>query len=349
MKEHLCYFTPSFSTFVKKDIAILEKEYEVTAFLFAPSKKSFTPFSFIKQKIFILRNILRTSVYVVQFAGYHSFLPSLFARLFGKVCIIIPGGTDCVSFPKINYGNYQKTVLGLFTSWSYRLATMILPVDESLVISENTYAKDQSGPQGILHFNRGLKTPIHVVYNGYSENEWFDLGGRKKGTFISVSAGLNEQTRFILKGFDLIVKLALAQPECHFTFVGSMVLPAGIEIPENIKLVSFANTEELRSLYSENEFYLQLSISEGFPNAICEAMMCGCIPIASNVAALSKIVGKHGYLLNERDSTKLNSIVKTALSEDKNGVDCRKHILEKFNIQRREAELLKFVRLTMNH
>lgn len=349
MREHLCYFTPSFSTFVKKDIAILEKEYEVTTFLFAPSKKIFTPVIFIKQKLFILRNLFRTRVYVVQFAGYHSFLPSLFAKIFGKVCIIIPGGTDCVSFPKINYGNYQKAALSIFTSWSYRLASMILPVDESLIIYENTYAKDQSGWQGILHFNKGLKTPIHVIHNGYSEHEWFDLGGRKRGSFISVSAGLKEKTRFLLKGFDLIVELALAHPECKFTFVGSEVLPAGIEIPENVHLVPFANTEELRKLYSEHEFYIQLSISEGFPNAICEAMMCGCIPIASNVAALPKIVGDYGYILDERNSGKLASIIKTALIGDKKGMDCRNHILKNFTIQGREAELLKFVRLALKN
>ena len=42
-------------------------------------------------------------------------------------------------------------------------------------------------------------------------------------------------------------------------------------------------------------------MSEGFPNALCEAMLSGCIPIVSNVGAMPKIVKETGYLLLKKD------------------------------------------------
>jgi glycosyltransferase involved in cell wall biosynthesis len=343
-KPGLCYFTPSLSTFSQKDIEILKHDFKIYVFVFAPKRKALTPFTFLQQKLFLLKNTFRSKVYVIQFAGYHSFLPVLFAWIFRKSSVIVAGGTDCVAFPKIHYGNYHKLLLSWFTSFSYRYSSLILPVDDSLVHSENTYDPSQSGSQGILHFNKNLKTPIQVIYNGYDSSEWTFNGDRKKKTFISVSAGLSEQRRYLLKGFDLLLEAAKKFTDCEFTFVGTSELPADVQIPANVNLVPFANAGTLRKLYSEHEFYMQLSISEGFPNAICEAMLCGCIPIASNVAALPKIVDTCGYILEKKSVDELIHLIEIALSSSNSPEKCRMHIIEKFPFENRERDLLKAVK-----
>ena len=36
------------------------------------------------------------------------FLPILFSKIFFKKSIVVAGGTDCVSFPSIGYGNFSN-------------------------------------------------------------------------------------------------------------------------------------------------------------------------------------------------------------------------------------------------
>ena len=89
-----------------------------------------------------------------------------------------------------------------------------------------------------------------------------------------------------------------------------------------------------------------MSISEGFPNAVCEAMLCNCIPIGSNVAALPIIIGDAGYILMKRDKLFLMRLLEDILGDDKSELQSgRDRILSNFNIQRRSEILLEKVRV----
>ena len=57
--------------------------------------------------------------------------------------------------------------------------------------------------------------------------------------------------------------------------------------------------QELKILYNESKFYFQLSNTEGFGVALCEAMLCGCVPIVSDVNFLPSIVGNSGFVLKK--------------------------------------------------
>ena len=74
--------------------------------------------------------------------------------------------------------------------------------------------------------------------------------------------------------------------------------------------------EDLPAYYASHEFYLQLSMWEGFPSAPCEAMLCGCVPIVSSVAALPEIVGDTGFILQKKDLTELEALIQKALDSD---------------------------------
>src|SRR5688572_21323258 len=132
-KKRVLYFYPILSSFSRKDLIILQNNYSVKPFHFDAIPKSKTPFAFIKQFFFLCANIFSADILIVQFGGYQSFLPALFGKLFGKPCLLILGGTDCFSFPSINYGNFNKKVLGAFTCLSYRLCSHISTVHETLV------------------------------------------------------------------------------------------------------------------------------------------------------------------------------------------------------------------------
>jgi glycosyltransferase involved in cell wall biosynthesis len=343
----ILFFHTGDSPFGNKDVAIFNEIENTNVFCFSSKSKLGTPLLFIKQKIFILKNIFNTSVYISQFAGYHSFLPGIFARLTGKPHLIISGGTDCVSFPGIGYGNFFKTFLGLFTKWSFQLATHIAPKHESLWKHNYNYDKTEPSLQGIKAFIPTLKTAHTVITNGYDYEKWQASNvDRLPKSFITVSGGFQFPFQVALKGIDLILEVAPHFPDCTFTILG---VPSSkkLEIKSsNVKILPPAKNEDLIEIYSRNQYYLQLSMAEGFPNALCESMLCGCIPIVSNVFSMPEIIGEGGYVLQERNIDHLKSLIQNAIenSDANKSVVARNRIIENYTLTKRKVALQTLIR-----
>jgi glycosyltransferase involved in cell wall biosynthesis len=279
---------------------------------------------------------------MIKFAGYWSFFPALIARLSNKKTVIITGGTDCVSFPTFGYGNFQNKSLAAFTTFSFRRAHHIVALHESMIFQDYNYDPDFGKTQGIKAFIPDLKTPFSIISNGYNPQYWKQIEEKIPNTFITVAGGIDTEKRRILKGIDLILEVAPHFPSCKFILVGANVadLP---EVPKNVELIGFQDTEQLISHYSRAAFYLQLSVSEGFPNALCEAMLCNCVPIVSEVASMPFIVANTGFILKNRNTTKLKSIIEQALKADllALGKLARNRIAENFSEEKRGNEMKK--------
>ena len=324
------------TSFVKKDLALLESNFRVKKSFFNPNNKLLVPFQFAMQFFFLFFNIRRSNIVISQFAGYQSFLPTLFAKIFNKPCLIVLGGTDCVSFPSISYGNFNRPVLKTFTAWSLRLATHFAPVHKSLVESNYTYTKDDYPKQGYKIFCPKVKGGYTELFYGYDAEQFRNDEAKIPNSFITV--GFLNNPNYFRKGIDLIVEMAKSYPDNKFTVVGGTIddIPV-INVPSNVKLVDSVSYDELKALYAKHEFYLQLSICEGFPSAICEAMLCGCIPIGSDVAAIPEIIDDCGFVLKHKNVEELRSLFAEAMASDKNSLSqkSRKSIMDRFPLDER--------------
>ncbi len=336
-KKKVLYTHSVHSSFVRKDVALLEKHFEVKVFFFNPQKKPLLPFQFLRQFFFLFGGIFGSSILITQFGGYQSFLPSLFGKVFGKPSLVILGGSDCVSFPSINYGNFNKKLLGVFTKWSYMLATHLSPVHKSLVEGPYTYTDDDYPEQGYLKFCPKVKAGFTELHYGYDHNLFQGKEDKIPNSFITV--GYLNHANYYRKGIDLIFSLAKTKPEYKFTIVGGTANNIPVkDVPSNVEMIESVSYEELKDLYGTHEFYFQLSICEGFPSAICEAMLCGCIPIGSDVAAIPQIIGDSGFVLKKKDDDELLKLVDEALSSDKKtrSLQAREHIIQNYPINERE-------------
>jgi hypothetical protein len=94
MRGHILYFHTGKSTFVDKDVRILEEVATTKTFAFTVTNKKQTPWLLLQQLFFLLRHFFTARLYVCQFAGYHSFLPGIFGKLLKRKTLIISGGTD---------------------------------------------------------------------------------------------------------------------------------------------------------------------------------------------------------------------------------------------------------------
>ena len=87
----------------------------------------------------------------------------------------------------------------------------------------------------------------------------------------------------------------------YLLFCGTNNFKSEDILPENVKFLGKLTPDELKKYYNKTQFYLQLSNFEGFGVAICEAMLCKCVPIVSDVNFLPEIIGDSGFVLRKRD------------------------------------------------
>ncbi len=342
-QKNILFFYNHLSSFVKKDIDILAESYNVRSHDFLPKSKLHTPVSFIKQFFFLLINIGRTNLIVVQFAGYHSFLPALFGWLFRVPCLIVVGGTDAHYFPGIGYGNWQKPILRTFTKLSFSFCSHIAPKHATLMNCVYTYTPDEPQQQGVNARIPGLQIPYTEITNGYDEIKWRCIAPKNPNTFITVSGAWEYHFQQQLKGIDLILKVAPQFPDCEFIILGVDNDSRIHATSPNVKVLPAVKNEELIKVFSRCEYYLQLSMAEGFPNALCEAMLCECIPIGSDVFSIPEIIGDSGFVLQQRNATDLSALLKQALLADKQAlrVKARHRIAANYSIKKRKDRLLE--------
>jgi len=337
-KPNLIMMYVILSTFTKRDIALLSDEFNVIPYHFNTSSKFNLPFAFIKQFFYLLFRINKTNIIVTQSAGYLSFLPVIFQKISKMKVVIIAIGTDCAKLPKIKYGAHTRKLLSWFTNYSFKQASLILPVHKSLEKTTYTYDDVLFPNQGIRNFAKNIKTPIIEVVNGYDTEKWNIINEKRIAkSFLTVSFAI-DRVGYYRKGIDMIVKLAEHFPDYHFTIVGKVILQESK--PLNVTLIENVPQKELLKIYNSNEYYLQLSMFEGFPNALCEAMLCGCIPIGSDVAGIPDIIGNKGYILKKKKIRDLVEIVENIEnSHSFSPAEARNQIKDNFPITKRKEEL----------
>lgn len=343
-KHKVFLVTPSFQSFILQDIKILSERYELIINTYNWSRKELAPFYLIAQFLHLLSRIKEVRFIFVHFGGYWSFFPALLGKIFQKPVYIVLHGTDCASIPQLNYGSLRIPLLKWCCNKSYEWATLLLPVSESLVKSENNFlANGKPLANGFLYHFPNLKTPFKVIYNGFDENFWKQQKeeDRQEKTYISVLSS----SQFTLKGGDLIVELARRLKDCHFTIAG-MESPNGLSIPSNLRFLGNVAQGKLKSEFYRHSYYFQLSSFEGFGCALCEAMLCGCIPIVSKVNILPEIVGDSGEIIPKRDLNILEKAVKRRMSFSLSNHEhelVRQRVIENYSLNTRKNQLFSIL------
>lgn len=343
-KPLILYFYPNDASYVRKDLRILSERYRLRTAKAEPSRKWLLPWMLVYQKLICLW-YFKAEFIVCQFAGYHSLIPVIMGRILGIKSIVILGGSDCASFPEIHYGNFRKKLLGWFTCQSIRRADVLSPVHEKMIGYDYTYENFRHKRQGYSAFCKPGKAKVNVIYNGFDTDGFVRNEGNRKKDFIAI-ATYNRDAVYYLKGIDLIEQAAERFPQTSFTIVGVSAVYLQKPKPANVNYLPFLPQNELMQLLNEHYFYCQLSISEGFPNALCEAMLCGCVPLVSAVCSMPDIVGNTGFVLERRDPELLAVLIAEMLAlndPDALSLAARKRVTEHYRFDQRRDQLLRLL------
>lgn len=294
----------------------------------------------------LILNFRRYDIYISWFADYYSLLPLLLGKLSSKRNIIITGGFDAVTIPQLNYGVFSKKDLRYwFVNCAYKLSDYILPVDKSLEKGINYYGSpDENGiPTGVKSFIPNLKAQFEIIPTGYDKNKWHKGSiQKKKNTVICIASTPDERT-YTLKGFDLLIEVAKRMPHVKFTIVGfnkKMEEFVNTIKTSNVYISGFIPNHELPEILATQKVFALFSLSEGLPNTLCEAMLCECIPVGSNVNGIPTAIGKTGYIIHRKDISEAIQAIENALKDDEDkGKKARYRITNLFSQDQRREKL----------
>ena len=208
------------------------------------------------------------------------------------------------------------------------------------------YNYDQPTIKGLSQHIVDNESKIHIIPNGFDTNFWIRQKKKRDISFITVASGLNPgNIIYYLKGINLMVKLAKMLPSHLFAIVG---WEKNLKMANNSNIINYPHLDKLQllELYSRSRFYLQLSKSEGFPNSLCEAMLCECTPIVSNITSMPEIIADTGYIIEKPNVNNLFNTVQTALENtDFYNKEARNVIVSNFSIDNRAHLLNELIQL----
>jgi glycosyltransferase involved in cell wall biosynthesis len=329
-RSKILFVYSNFSSFVAQDHDMLSSVYEVRKYRFRAIKGlAWTAIELLKQFIFLLANTWRYNAVFVWFADYHSLLPLLFARMFNKKSFVVVGGYDVSYLPEYNYGSFNRPIRKFFAKTSLRLATVCFPVAEALGEKIKSISPDSN---------------VEVLPTTTDNQRFNFLNFERAKTVVTVAITENYQ-RAMIKGLDRFRELAATMPDFEFTIIGikESFLSFFNPLPGNLKLIPSVPYYELPGYYNKASFYAQFSRSEGLPNSLCEAMLCGCIPLGTDVGDIKLTIEGIGLVLNEWTLTDIPGFIRSNHNNTQLRELSRVRIIEKYDPEIRRKRLKNLI------
>lgn len=290
--------------------------------------------------------IWRSSHVISWFSDYHSFFLLFWAKLLQRPSVVIVGGFDAVAAPHLNYGAFLRANLRRWViRQNYRMASQIWVVDKSLAEGCPVAHEQNEVRSGLLNWMPELAPKIHTVPTGYDVEFWKPQGPKQPKTVLTV--GLFTDLRVAeRKGIPYVLELANHWPDYSFTIVGDTngILQKHYELPKNVTVLNLATQDDLLYLFQQHQYYVQFSCIEGLPNVLCEAMLCGCIPIGNPVFGIPTAIGDCGVLVDVRKLASLQSSIKEQLS-GMDSASARARIQQFFGAEKRVEKIKNFIQL----
>ncbi len=330
----ILFIYTTFSAFVKTDYEILSEKFVIHQFQYFSGKKLKTHFlSQIKLFFWLIKSIRKCKVVYIWFADYHSLVPIIFSKIFNKKSYLVLGGYDVVGIPELKYGSYSNKLRAFCAGYSIKFASLNLAVGEN--IEAEAKVKEP-------------KAKVITLHTGY-DSEKFSLGNLERKKRVITVTGMNKSNsaqRFKIKGTDIFCMAAEKMPETEFVIIGCKreYLENITKIPSNVKIIDFLEQKKLIEFYQSSKVYAQFSIREGLPNAVCEAMLCGCIPVGSSAEGVKLAIGETGFIAKDSSINSAVEALKKALeSGETPAIKSREYIVKMFSLNKRKSKLSELI------
>lgn len=202
-----------------------------------------------------------------------------------------------------------------------------------------------------LRRHYGIDSGVQVIHNGVDTGVFSpQMKGRTEllpevsnpvvlwvGRMTAAKGGY-----FLMKAIPLILK---ENPKVHFVFAGSSqvgplksLLDEYGVAPESYTFLGYVPYNEMPSLYSRADIYVNPSLMENLSFIILEAMSSGIAVVATAIAGTPEMIshGEDGLLVPPRNERSLAEAILTLLGDhrlrQRVGENARRTVLERFNL-----------------
>jgi glycosyltransferase involved in cell wall biosynthesis len=307
--------------FVRDDLACLERHFTVRERIGHG----------ILGALKVASGTVGSDVVFCWFASVYAFVAVAVGRLFGVRSVIVVGGVDVACEREIGYGIWLSPWRAPLVRYALRRADRVLVVDPGL----------KEDAMRLAEYD-GLN--ISYLPTGFDGLFWRAVG--EKEPFILTVAKVMDRRRMKVKGLDLLLEAARLCPEQKFVLIGvAPAVSSRLDVPPNMTVHPPEPRETILGRYRAAKVYCQPSRREGLPGALCEAMLCECIPVATSAGGCPTAVGDAGFLVPPGDARALAEGIRNALGTPAGcGAKARARIVALFPRERRENELVRMIR-----
>jgi glycosyltransferase involved in cell wall biosynthesis len=316
--QRLLYVISRRNTFTAIDRQALEERYELVEYY----QPGFRP-----RPIELVRKLRRCDVVFGWFAAWHTLAALTLAKLLGKPSVLVIGGFDTASVPEIGYGSQQGGWRRLRTRWAVSRATRL--------ITNSDYS------MGEIERNLGLgRDRVTVVHHGLPDR-FADIEERKRPERMALSVGAVYRLNLERKGHLPFVQAAAELPDVEFVLAGKWFDDGTIDLLRaeagpNVSFTDYLSDADLDAYFRRAAVYVQASRHEGFGISLAEAMLAGCVPVATEAGALPEVVGDTAVTISEPTPERVAEGVREAFERGPAaGLRARARIRQRFPYEMR--------------
>jgi len=264
-----------YAGFVRTDVELLRRLDEVQ--LTPPSK---APAPWAKA-----RTIRKARAVFGWFADLSNLDTGLLCRVLRKRFILAVAGYELANMPEYDYGLQRRYISRAVVRRCFRLADVLTFLHEGLRAEA-------------AQFDSVSRAKMVVIPPGFAGAFW-TAGSDVDRTVVTSVVAADTLPRFRVKGGPIVLNVARRFPSVRFVLVG--VQPEIRKFvqgnaPGNVGLEPILPPEDLRTLFRKSIAVLQPSAREVFPNSVCEAMLCGAIPVVSPLPVMREVVAEAGFV-----------------------------------------------------
>lgn len=289
----------------------------------------------------LLKRATQADVLFVWTVGDHTALAIAAARLLRKPVLVVIGGYEFANLPRLRYGNLANPRGQILSRIVWNSSAHLLFVDPSLEReAQDAFGMRPREPREWPLQNDATTYRCHYIPTGHDASYWKPDGAKKDSVVMVAHAP--SWGRVVLKGVDRFLRLALLFPQMQFHLLGQLppqvsTLPGAL--CPNVHLHGWVERERARQILRQASVYCQLSLHEGLPNSLCEAMLCGAIPIGSDLSGIRAAIGNRGLIVEDGEEADVLAFALGLAGYARMRERARNRIRTLFPIERRQREL----------